>query len=79
VAPYMCAPVPAEVPTWIRKSDERVHKRAITKDILGNIVVGKITAILKYSNGKKKIEVKQGRASQRTTTICADPTSVEIL
>jgi hypothetical protein len=57
-APYMFVPVPAKIPTWIRKGDELIHKRAISKDILGNIVVGKVTAILKYSNGIEKIEVK---------------------
>jgi len=72
-APYMFAPV-SEIPTWIRRGDERIGKRAVTKDSLGNTVDGEITAILKYGNGMEKIEVKQG-----TTTVWADPATVNIL
>ena len=47
----------AEVPQKIRKGDPRLGKRAITYG--DHHLDGKVTAILRYSNGAEQIEVTQ--------------------
>ncbi len=48
----------ADVPQKIRKGDPRIGKRAITHDDRPTID-GKVTAILRYSNGAEQLEVTQ--------------------
>jgi hypothetical protein len=47
----------AEVPQKIKKGDARISKRAITHG--DQTLDGKVTAILRYSNGTEQIEVTQ--------------------
>jgi len=70
---------PAEIPTWIRKGDDRLKKRVVTLAESGEVVRGKITAILKYSDGAERIEIRSGTPRTGTTTVWADPADVELV
>jgi hypothetical protein len=65
--------------TWIRKGDPRIGKRASTPDSRGQLVRGKVTAIITYSNGDEQIQIKAGTPRTGITTICAIPDMVEFL
>ena len=65
--------------TWIRKGDKRIGKRASTFDSRGQLVRGKVTAIIKYSNGDEQIQIKAGTPRTGITTISAIPDLVEFL
>jgi hypothetical protein len=67
------------LPTWIRTGDERIGKRARTRDRLGHLIDGKVTAIVKWSNGREHIEIKQGTARTGTTTAWPAPADVQML
>ncbi len=72
----------AEVPQKIRKGDPRLGERAITH---GDYTVdGKVTAILRYSNGAEQIEVTrdtfaQGSRRPGTTVTWMHADDVDIL
>jgi len=69
----------SETPTWIHKGDARLKKRAVTVAESGAVVRGKITAILKYSDGAERIEIRSGTPRTGTTTVWANPVDVEIV
>jgi len=69
----------AETPAWIRKSDDRLKKRAVTVAESGEVVRGKITAILKYSDGAERIEIRSGTPRTGTTTVWVDSAHVEMV
>ena len=64
---------------WIRKGNPRIGKRANPRDSRELLVSGKVTAIIKYSNGDKQIQIKAGTPRTGMTTICAIPDMVEFL
>jgi hypothetical protein len=65
--------------TWKRKGDSRIGKRASTRDNRGQIVRGKVTAIITYSNGDEQLQIKAGTPRTGITTVSAPTETVEFL
>jgi hypothetical protein len=80
---YGHGPGPAwEVPRKIRRGDPRIGKRAVSYG--PQQLDGKVTAILRYSNGVEQIEIKQLIYAQDsplpgTATACIHADDVDIL
>jgi len=72
----------AEVPQRVRKGDPRLGKRAITYG--DHTIDGRVTAVLRYSNGAEQIEVTQrirvqGERRSGTAVVCVHVDDVDIL
>jgi len=76
---------PAEIPQKIKKGDARIGKRAISQNTTyQRSIDGKVTAILRYSNGAEQIEVTQriyaqGERRPGTAIVCVHADDVDIL